>query len=105
LALGRDVTNFEALQPHANTALQRFAELLDNGWMDRIVADPEVCSGKPVIKGTRIMVRNILSMLKAGKSPDEVLVSYPGITREDVDAAVDYAIELVDEVRLLPRAG
>jgi len=73
--------------------------------MERIYADPKVCSGKPVIRGTRIMVRNILSMLKAGKTAAEVLQSYPGITKEDIDAAVDYAIELVDEVRLLPRAG
>ncbi len=80
-------------------------ELLNNVDMDRIHADPNICSGKPVIKGTRVMVRNILSMLKAGKTFDEVLASYPSITREDVDAAVDYAIELVDEVRLLPRAG
>jgi len=72
--------------------------------MERIHADPKICSGKPVIKGTRIMVRKILSMLKAGKSPDEVLRSYPGITNEDIVAAVDYAIELVDEVRLLPHS-
>lgn len=78
---------------------------MDNVGMQRIHADPKICSGKPVIMGTRIMVRNILSMLKAGKTIDEVLKSYPGITKEDVDAAVDYAIELVDEVRLLPRAS
>jgi len=73
--------------------------------MNRIDANPAVCSGKPVIKGTRIMVRNILSLLKAGKTTDEVLASYPGITREDVAAAVDYAIELVDEVRLIPNVA
>lgn len=73
--------------------------------MERIHATPTVCSGKPVIKGTRIMVRNILSMLKAGNSVAEVLKSYPGITREDVEAAVDYAIELVDEVRLIPHGA
>lgn len=73
--------------------------------MERIHADPKICSGKPVIVGTRIMVRNILSMLKAGKTVDEVLNSYPGITKDDLDAAVDYAIELVDEVRLVPRAS
>lgn len=73
--------------------------------MERVHADPNICSGKPVIVGTRIMVRNILSMLKAGKTVDEVLKSYPGLTKEDIDAAVDYAIELVDEVRLLPHAS
>ena len=73
--------------------------------MERIKANPEICSGKPIIAGTRVMVRNILSMLKAGKSVDEVLASYPGITREDVGAAMDFAIELVDEVKLLPHAS
>lgn len=72
--------------------------------MERIHANPTICSGKPVIKGTRVMVRNILSMLKACNSVDEVLASYPGITKEDVEAAVDYAIELVDEVRPIPHA-
>ncbi len=78
---------------------------MDNRMVERIAVDPQICSGKPVIKGTRIMVRNVLSMLRAGKTTDEVLVSYPGISKEDIAAAVDYAIELVDEVRLLPRAS
>ena len=72
--------------------------------MERVHSDPNICSGKPVIRGTRVMVRSILSMLKAGKNVNEVLQSFPGLTMADVDAAVDYAIELVDEVRLLPSA-
>lgn len=73
--------------------------------LSRIVADPEVCSGKPVIRGTRVMVRNVLSILQAGGSRDEVLRSYPRLTDEDVNAALAYAIELVDEVRLLTLAA
>lgn len=73
--------------------------------VDRIVSDPAVCSGKPVIRGTRIMVRNILSMLKGGYDVDRILRSYEGLTREDVEAAIEYAAELVDDVRLLSRAG
>ncbi len=57
--------------------------------MERVYANPDICSGKPIIVGTRVMVRNVLSMLKAGKTVEEVLKSYPGITKEDVDAAVD----------------
>lgn len=67
----------------------------------RIVADPAVCSGKPIIRGTRIMVRNVLSMLKAGYSIERILESYPDLVREDVEAAIDYATELVDDVKLI----
>ncbi len=73
--------------------------------LSRIESRPEVCSGKPVIRGTRVMVRNVLSLLKAGKSVDQVLASYPSLRREDVDAAMDYAMELVDEVRLVTSAA
>ncbi len=70
---------------------------------ERIVTDPNVCSGKPVVRGTRIMVRNILSMLKAGYPIERILTSYPDLTRADVEAAIDYATELVDDVRLVTR--
>jgi uncharacterized protein (DUF433 family) len=73
--------------------------------MDRIETNPEICSGKPVVRGTRILVRNILSMLEAGRTFDQIIVSYPGITVEDVKACVRYATELVDEVRLVQRAS
>lgn len=72
---------------------------------DRTVSDNAVCGGKPVVRGTRIMVRNLLGMLKAGYSIDRILEAHPELSREDVEAAVDYASELVDEVRLFPPAG
>lgn len=68
---------------------------------DRISVNPEICSGKPTIKGTRIMVRNILSLLGAGYSAGQVLEEYPELTLEDIQAAVNYATELVDEVRVI----
>lgn len=74
--------------------------MIDN----RVVSDPAVCSGKPIIRGTRIMVRNILSQLKAGYSIERILESYPALTREDVEAAIEYAAELVDDVRLVTGA-
>jgi uncharacterized protein (DUF433 family) len=73
--------------------------------LDKIEANPEICSGKPVIRGTRIMVRNILSMLRAGYSFERILQSYPDLKREDIEAAIDYAAELVDDVRLISRGG
>ena len=63
----------------------------------RIVSDPEVCAGKPTIRGTRIMVRNVLSMMRGGYDIDRVLAAYPELMREDVEACLDLATELIDE--------
>ncbi len=57
----------------------------------RIVVDPDILCGKPVIKGTRIPVYVILNLLGAGQSIEEVLKAYPKLAREDVLAAVAYA--------------
>jgi uncharacterized protein (DUF433 family) len=61
---------------------------------DRISVSPEICHGKPVVKGTRVLVANILGSLGAGESIEEVLEDYPGLTREDVLAALQFAGEL-----------
>ena len=60
----------------------------------RITIDPQVCHGKPVIKGTRVLVSNILSSLASGESFDDLLEDYPNITREDILAALEFAGEL-----------
>ena len=57
--------------------------------MDRIEVNPGICSRKPVIRGTRIMVRNILGLIAGGYTLDRVLTSYPELGREDVVAAVE----------------
>lgn len=54
---------------------------------DRIVNDPQICSGKPVIRGTRIMVKNILGMVAGGYTMERILQSYPELTKEDIGAA------------------
>ena len=53
--------------------------------MRRIVIDPNVCNGQPVIEGTRITARTILEFLAAGDSVDEVLEEYPTLSKEDVE--------------------
>ena len=73
--------------------------------LSRIESNPEICSGKAVIRGTRVLVRNILSTMRAGDTREKVLTSYPSLTEEDIDAAFAYAIELVDEVRLITGAA
>jgi uncharacterized protein (DUF433 family) len=69
--------------------------------MDRIEVNPAICSGKPVIRGTRIMVRNILGMVAGGYSIDNILASYPDLRREDVIAALEYAAKVVDEDQVI----
>jgi len=59
--------------------------------MDRIVVDPEVLSGKPVIKGTRIPVYLIIELLANGITEKEVLRQYPTLKMEDIKAALLYA--------------
>jgi len=66
----------------------------------RIEVNPQVCHGKPVIRGTRIMVRNILGSLAGGDSIPEILQNYPELTYEDIEAAIAYAIELVDDTQV-----
>ena len=65
--------------------------------MDRIEVNPAICSGKPIIRGTRIMVRNILGMVAGGYTVERIVESYPEPTREDITAALEYAARVVDE--------
>lgn len=51
---------------------------------ERIVVDPKILAGKPVIRGTRLAVEFILEQLAAGQSESDILASYPGLTREDI---------------------
>ena len=64
-------------------------------WQDYIIVDPTVCHGKACIKGARIMVSVVLDNLAAGLTPDEIVRSYPSLSREAVQAAMAYAAELV----------
>lgn len=66
-------------------------------WQDYITVDPAVCHGKACIKGTRIMVSVVLDNLAAGLTPDEILRSYPSLSREAIQAAIAYAAELTRE--------
>ena len=70
---------------------------------ERISVDPQICSGKPCISGTRVMVTNILGMMAGGKSTNEVLEAYPELTREDVEAALEYATRIIDEEKVIAR--
>lgn len=71
-------------------------------WKSRISIDPEVCHGKPCIKGTRIMVSVILDYLTAGDTAEEILRQYPSLKSEDIRAALGYAAWLAHEEEELP---
>jgi uncharacterized protein (DUF433 family) len=71
-------------------------------WKDRIIVDPDILVGKPVIKGTRISVEFLLDRVADGWSVDDILVSYPHLTRDDVLAALSFAAELFREGNYSP---
>lgn len=56
---------------------------------NRIIADPDIMLGKPVIKGTRITVEHVLKLLKQGLTIKEILRDYPHINRQDIEAAIN----------------
>ena len=66
-------------------------------WRNFVTVNPNICHGKACIKGTRIMVSVILDNLAAGIDIDEILSSYPSLTKEDIQAAIAYAAELTRE--------
>jgi len=68
-----------------------------NELLSRIAVDPRVCFGKPCIRGTRIWVSLILDFLASGTSVDELLSEYPGLTIEDIRAAIAYGAEMARE--------
>lgn len=69
--------------------------------LDRISIDPQVCFGKPCIKGTRIWVSLILDFLASGESEAQILAAYPQLQPDDIRAALAYAAEVTRE-RIVP---
>ena len=69
---------------------------------ERIVVDPKILAGKPVIRGTRLALEFILELLAAGESEGDILGNYPGLTREDILACLSYASYLAHEFKAFP---
>src|SRR5689334_11552791 len=63
----------------------------------KIISDPNILSGKPVISGTRISVELIMNFLASGMSVDEILSDYTELKKEEILAAIDYAAKLVSK--------
>jgi uncharacterized protein (DUF433 family) len=62
---------------------------------DEIEVHPDVCNGRPVLRGTRIAVQSVLEMLAAGDSVDDILEAFPSLRRQQVLACVDHAARLM----------
>jgi uncharacterized protein (DUF433 family) len=73
---------------------------------DRVELNPAVLQGKPVVRGTRIPVEDLLRKLSEGATEADLLDAYPRLTREAIQAALRYAADsIAHEVTVLPQAG
>lgn len=68
--------------------------------MNRVIIDPKILAGKPVIKGTRIPVYLILNLLANGYDFDKIIKAYPVLTRQDVEAAIRYSEDRMKRVEV-----
>jgi uncharacterized protein (DUF433 family) len=64
--------------------------------LERITVDPEVCGGRPCLRGLRIRVSDVLEMLAQGASREQILEDYPYLEDADITAALEYAARQVD---------
>ncbi len=71
-------------------------------WQERIVIDPNILVGKPVVKGTRLAVEFIVDLLAQGWSEADILRNYPGIATEDIRACLGYASAILHAERVYP---
>ena len=82
--------------------------MTDPELLKRITADPEIFGGKPIIRGMRISVELILSLLAQGETREEILADYPDLEPDDVRACLAYARAVIahdslDAVRVAPK--
>lgn len=70
-------------------------------YKDRIIVNPDIMLGKPIIKGTRITVEIILKKLSEGMTIEELLEAYPHLTKDDVLAAISYSADVISQEELI----
>jgi len=75
---------------------------MENKYLKRIVVDPEIMTGKPVIKGTRIPVELIIKLMGEGMSNEDILEGYPSLTEEDIKASLLYGASVVSSEQIFP---
>jgi len=74
-------------------------------WKDRIEIDGDKMIGKPVIKDTRIPIEKILQLLGSGLSPEEIIKDYPHLEEKDIQAAINYAADMLQQEKIFPLSG
>jgi len=79
--------------------------MTDNELLTRIMLDPKIMVGKPVIRGTRIAVEHVLNMLAHGAGEEEVLGEYPGLEKEDIQACLLFATRSLESTEFMPLAS
>ncbi|MFT4009395.1 MAG: DUF433 domain-containing protein [Nocardioidaceae bacterium] len=72
--------------------------------LDRITVDPLICHGKPVVRGMRMPVQNILELLASGMTFDQVLDDYPYLERDDLLAALEYGAAAAGGQQVVPKS-
>ncbi|MCX9014871.1 MAG: DUF433 domain-containing protein [Candidatus Methanoperedens sp.] len=73
-----------------------------NKLLERITLNPNIMTGKPIIRGTRLTVQFILGLLAHGASMDEILEEYKGLTKEDITACLLFATESLKDTTFMP---
>lgn len=76
--------------------------MANSNWQGRIIIDPEVLVGKPVIKGTRLAVEFIVGLLAEGWPEADILRNYPGLTHDDILACLAYASDRLHAEKVFP---
>jgi uncharacterized protein (DUF433 family) len=71
-------------------------------WQDRIIIDPNILVGKPVIKGTRLAVEFVIDLLAQGWSEADIERNYPGVTQTDIQACLNYASAILRAEKVYP---
>ena len=71
-------------------------------YTDRIIRDPGMCGGEPVIKGTRVTIRTILASLAEGADPETIVADFPTLTEQDVRAVIAFAATSAEEDLPIP---
>jgi len=77
----------------------------DQELLERIIVNPKVMVGKPVIKGTRLTVEYILNLLAHGATVTEIITEYKGLALEDIQACILFATKSLEDTTFMPLAG
>jgi uncharacterized protein (DUF433 family) len=76
----------------------------DKELLERIIINPKVMVGKPVIRGTRLTVEYILNLLAHGATAAEIISEYEGLTQEDIQACILFATKSLEDTTFMPLA-